>query len=162
MFILEIIVQLLQQNQLVLERGFVSQIIQLSWIPAFIIYLIDLKTRKVKCNSAPIEIGGNCVIKKGSRLPKGTILAGTFSMVNKDHTSLIPDYSVIAGSPANFLKEGLRRVKEGLRRVNNHKSDIAITKCLNEKGEFVLDKNVDINGVCYPETNLFRYGLTNN
>lgn len=116
-------------------------------------YLIDLKTRKVRCNHAPIEIGdncwigGNCVIKKGSKLPQGTILAGPFSMVSKDYTSRIPEFSVIAGSPAKFLRDGLRR-------VNNYKSDIAITKDLNEKGEFVLDKNVDINDFCYSESNL--------
>lgn len=79
-------------------------------------YIVNTMDNSIKDNNAPIEIGeqnwigGNCTIKKGTRTPKGTIIAGPYSMVGKDYTSLIKEYSLMAGSPAKLLIENVRRV----------------------------------------------------
>ncbi len=79
-------------------------------------YLVNTKTGAVRDNKAAILIGENCwigayaFIKKGTKLPKGTILAGPFPMTSKDYTDMIPEYSIIAGSPAKLIAENMRRV----------------------------------------------------
>ena len=55
-------------------------------------------------------IGSYCMIKKGTKTPKGTIIAGPFSMTSKDYTSIINEYSLIAGAPAKLLAQNIRRV----------------------------------------------------
>lgn len=71
-------------------------------------------TKDIKKLTAPIIIGdrvwigNNTTISKGTVLPDDTIVASN-SLVNKDFSSLNP-YSFIAGSPAKFKAEGIRRV----------------------------------------------------
>lgn len=58
-------------------------------------YIINTDTGIVKDNNKDIYIGennwigGNCIIKKGAVTPKGTILAGPFSMINKNYVGKI-------------------------------------------------------------------------
>ena len=72
----------------------------------------------VKKSHAPIVIGENnwigawCTVKKGAQLPKGTIVAGPYSMVGKNYVELIPEYSMIAGSPAKLVVGGVQRIKD--------------------------------------------------
>lgn len=49
---------------------------------------------------------------KGTQTPDYCITASN-SICNKDYTNL-PSYSLIAGSPAKFIKQGVRRLFEGV------------------------------------------------
>lgn len=114
-------------------------------------HVINTKTRKVAVNHKPVImgpncwIGGWCTIKKGTQLPKGTIVAGPNSMVGKNFVGVIPECSMIGGSPAKLLVEGVRR-------VNNDDSDKIINKYTEEKGEpyYILPDDVDIDTFCMP------------
>lgn len=110
-------------------------------------YVLNMNNGVVKDNHAPVFvgdncwIGGSCVIKKGTKLPKGTILTGPFSMVSKDY-SHIPEYSIIGGCPA-------KPISSGFRRVNNPKSDCIIQEhYLSTNEPFVL--NADMEDFCLP------------
>ena len=80
-------------------------------------FVVNRRTREVKKSNAPIVIGENnwigawCTVKKGAQLPKGTIVAGPYSMVGKNYMDLVPEYSMLAGSPAKLVVEGVQRVK---------------------------------------------------
>jgi acetyltransferase-like isoleucine patch superfamily enzyme len=79
-------------------------------------YIVNIQNNSIKNNTSPVEIGaqnwigGNCIIKKGTKTPKGTIIAGPYSMTSKDYTQIIEEYSLIAGSPAKILIKNVRRV----------------------------------------------------
>jgi len=113
-------------------------------------YTINTQTREVKRNKKPIVIGENCwiggwcTIKKGTQLPDGTIVAGPYSMVGKNYVNKIPEYSLIAGSPAKLLVENMRR-------VNNLNSEAYIDKYW-AKGneEFILPEDIEIDSFCLP------------
>ena len=113
-------------------------------------YIINTKTREVKYNKKPIVIGENCwiggwcTIKKGTKLPKGTIVASPYAMTSKDYTDKIAECSLIAGSPAKVIVEGMRR-------INNRQSDIEIAKFYKEnKGVFVLQQDKNLDDFCMP------------
>lgn len=114
--------------------------------------VINLQTRVVKKYISAIEIGdncwigGNCVIKKGTKIPKGTIVAGPFSMLSKDYTTIIPEYSLIAGSPAKLLIKGVRRVK-------NLKSESWLSKYFanSKNSAYTLPQDIDIDSFCLPK-----------
>lgn len=115
-------------------------------------YVINTSNREVKCNKKPIIIGENCwiggwcTIKKGTKLPKGTIVAGPYSMTSKDYTRNIAECSLIAGSPAKVIVEGMRR-------INNEQSDIEINNFYkNKEGTFVLQYDRDLDSFCMPNT----------
>ena len=118
-------------------------------------HVINTKTRKVGVNHKPVILGPNCwiggwcTIKKGTQLPKGTIVAGPNSMVGKNFVGVIPECCMIGGSPAKLLVEGVRR-------VNNDASDKIINKYIEENGEpyFVLPNEVDIDAFCMPGHNM--------
>ncbi|MBX9086070.1 hypothetical protein HCG92_12600 [Bacteroides cellulosilyticus] len=80
-------------------------------------YVMNRETRMIKANHAPIVIGENnwiggwCVVKKGTQTPKGTIVAGPYSMIGKNYVGKIPEYSMLAGSPAKLIMEGVQRVE---------------------------------------------------
>lgn len=112
-------------------------------------YVINTANRLVKDNSLPIIIGdnnwigGNCIIKKGTKTPKGTIVAGPYSMLSKDYTKLIPEYSLVAGSPAKLLVENVRR-------VNNYDSENILAKYFKEHNEpFAFSGDID--DFCLPK-----------
>lgn len=79
-------------------------------------YIVNIMTGEIKDKEKEIIIndncwiGANCTIKKGAKLPKGTIVAGPYSMIGKDYMSLIDEYCVIGGSPAKLIKAGMRRI----------------------------------------------------
>ncbi len=79
-------------------------------------FVVNTADGSVKPNIKPIDIGdyswlgGYSVVKKGSVIPKGTIVAGPYSMLSKDYSETIPEYSIIAGSPAKLIKTGVRRI----------------------------------------------------
>ena len=78
-------------------------------------YVVDINTRKVYKNCAPITmgrfnwVGGNCFIKKGTITPDYLIVASPCSMLSKDYSSL-PPYTVVAGCPARPVKQDIRRI----------------------------------------------------
>ena len=80
-------------------------------------YVVNIADRSVKRNTRPITIGENCwiggwcMIKKGAKIPKGTIVAGPYSMIGKDYTHEIAEFSMIAGCPAKLVVGGVREVK---------------------------------------------------
>jgi acetyltransferase-like isoleucine patch superfamily enzyme len=79
-------------------------------------YTLDTVRREVKDNRAEILIGDNnwiggwCTVKKGTQTPVGTILAGPHTTALKNYTSTVKPYSVLAGSPAEVVAEGIRMV----------------------------------------------------
>ncbi len=114
-------------------------------------YVLNTENREIKQNHAPIElgencwIGGNCVIKKGTKLPKGTILIGPFSSVSKDLTEIIPENSLIGGSPAKLIRSGYRR-------VNSKESDAIIRSHFkSHNNPFILNQETDIESFCMPQ-----------
>lgn len=111
-------------------------------------FVLNRRTRMVKKSHAPIVIGENCwigawcTVKKGAQLPKGTIVAGPYSMVGKNYVEQIPEYSMIAGSPAKLVAEGVQRIKdlktEGMLRKH----------FLTEDVPFVLPEGDDMDVFC--------------
>lgn len=106
-------------------------------------YVINTNNGEVRPDTKPIVIGDNCwiggnnVIKKGAVLPNGTILAGPFSMVSKDYSKSVPEYSIIGGSPA-------KQISSGFRRVNNADSQVMLDKYYADHKEiFVFDGDID-------------------
>lgn len=81
-------------------------------------FIEDVINKKILEKDSPIKIGsynwfGNRVsIMKGTQTPDYCITASN-SICNKDYTNL-PTYSLIAGSPAKFIKQGVRRLFEGI------------------------------------------------
>lgn len=79
-------------------------------------YVINTETKTVHAASKPVVIGKNNwiaglnVVKKGARTPTGTIVAGPYSMIGKDYTKIVNDYSIIGGSPAKLIAEDFRRI----------------------------------------------------
>ncbi len=75
-------------------------------------YMID-RNGLVKNNKGTIIIGNNCwignrcTIQKGTVLPDSTIVASN-SLVNKDFSN--QPAGIVAGSPANLIKPGYKRV----------------------------------------------------
>ena len=113
-------------------------------------YIINVKSRNVKPSEGKILIhencwiGGNCIIKKNTILPKGTILAGPYSMVSKDYTKIIPEFSIIAGSPAKLLVEDMRR-------INNNETDAILADYFSNTSEpYQFDANIDMEKICMP------------
>lgn len=111
-------------------------------------YVINTQTGIVKTANKSINIGinnwigGNCIIKKGAITPKGTILAGPFSMISKNYVGKIPENCLIAGCPAKVVVENVRRVK-------NPNSDMIISKWFSNHDEPFLYKG-DIESFCMP------------
>ena len=78
-------------------------------------HFICLENKIINPIINPIHIGDNCwignrtTIMPGSSLPDRTIVASN-SLINKDYTSLIPNYSLIAGSPAKLKRTDTVRI----------------------------------------------------
>lgn len=114
-------------------------------------FIINTNNGCVNPSNKPINIGDNnwiggwCTIKKGTATPKGTIVAGPYSMVSKDYTEKIPEYSIIAGSPAKLLVSGMRR-------VNNSESEIMLRNYYRENTSlFQLDNLSKLDEFCLPK-----------
>ncbi|MCR4612888.1 MAG: hypothetical protein K5778_02680 [Bacteroidaceae bacterium] len=78
-------------------------------------YTVDLATRRISNNTRGIRIGnynwfGACTfVKKGTVTPDYLLTASPNTLLCKDYSSL-PPHSVLAGSPARPIKEGIRRI----------------------------------------------------
>lgn len=81
-------------------------------------YIKDLRNDTINSINSPIIIGsynwfGNrCNIMKGTITPNNTIIASN-SLCNKDYSE-IPEYSLLAGSPARIVKDKVKRLFEGI------------------------------------------------
>lgn len=111
-------------------------------------YVVNRTTRAIKKNEAPIVIGENnwiggwCVVKKGAQTPKGTIVAGPYSMVGKNYINKIPEYSMIAGVPAKLITEGVQRVE-------NEEAESMLRSYFEVNNDpFVIPKETDIEHFC--------------
>lgn len=114
-------------------------------------YVVNLETGEIRNKVKEIKlgdncwIGANCTIKKGAKLPNGTIVAGPYSMVGKDYTLIIDEYCVIGGSPAKFIKSGMRR-------INNQSVDDEIYKYMRNHGvnQYQVPSKTDYEKLCMP------------
>lgn len=113
-------------------------------------YTINTQSREIKAINTPIVIGENnwigawCTIKKGCQTPRGTIIAGPYSMASKNYIGKIPECSIIAGSPAKLLTEGIRR-------VNNIPNEILLDNHFaNNSNNYVLPPDIEIETFCMP------------
>ena len=81
-------------------------------------YIKEVNTEKILPKTAPVIIGsynwfGNRAnIMKGTITPDNTIIASN-SLLNKNYTNT-PPYSVLAGTPAKFIRSGVKRMFEGV------------------------------------------------
>lgn len=81
-------------------------------------YIKEVNTEKISPKTAPVIIGsynwfGNRTnIMKGTITPDNTIIASN-SLLNKNYTNT-PPYSVLAGTPAKFIRSGVKRMFEGV------------------------------------------------
>lgn len=57
-------------------------------------------------------ISNRTVVNKGTRTPDNLIVASG-SLLNKDYTKDIPEYSLIGGTPAKFIKGNISRIWNG-------------------------------------------------
>lgn len=116
-------------------------------------YTMNIQNNTIQNNSRTIVIGEQnwigsyCMIKKGTKTPKGIIIAGPYSMTNKDYTAIIHEYSLIAGAPAKLLAQDIRR-------VNNIESEALLNKYFRENTEPFSVHNNQIDGFCLPIINL--------
>ena len=79
-------------------------------------YSINNITGEVRKKSRPIVlgdytwIGNNCTLKKGTKTPKHTTIAGSYTVCNKDYTKETPEHSILGGIPAKVLITGYSRL----------------------------------------------------
>lgn len=88
-------------------------------------YSMNILTGEVQKKERPIIIGdynwfGNkTTVKKGTRTPHHLTVAGSYSVLSKDYTKNIPEYSIIGGIPAKRLLTGFSRLwNDELHRIN--------------------------------------------
>ena len=111
-------------------------------------YVINRHTRMVKDNHAPIVIGENnwiggwCVVKKGTQTPTGTIVAGPYTMIGKNYVGKIPEYSMLGGSPAKLIVEGIQRVE------NIETENVLKTYFQTNNQPFILLEKEDFKNFC--------------
>lgn len=78
-------------------------------------YLVDVNSREVKRNDAPIMIGkfnwfgAYTFVKKGTVTPNYTVVASPNALLCTDYSHFQP-YTILGGSPAKPLKTGVRRI----------------------------------------------------
>ena len=114
-------------------------------------YMVNLKSKSVHNATLPIEIGDNCwiagynVVKKGAKLPEGTIVAGPYSMVGKDYSTIIEHYSIIGGCPAKLIREGYRRI------FNNKVQKMLHEHFSSSEDSFVFSDDVNLDLICTQE-----------
>lgn len=79
-------------------------------------YSMNLSSGEVARKFKPIVIGdynwfGNkTTIKKGTKTPNHLTVAGSYSVLGKDYTKDIPEYSIIGGIPAKLIATGYSRL----------------------------------------------------
>lgn len=112
-------------------------------------YSIDTTVRKVQRNRSTITIGAHNWITADVKIMKGTVtpdwtIIMSGSVLNKDYTVVVPERSIIGGSPAKLIKEGQCRVfsVENEMYLNRYFEDNRSSKY------FVLPDNVNILEFC--------------
>ena len=78
-------------------------------------YTIDLRTKRIKRMSAPIEIGNNVWIgnrtniKKGTKIPDYVVIASSASLLTKDYTDSVSKFDCLGGIPAKPFHVSISR-----------------------------------------------------
>jgi acetyltransferase-like isoleucine patch superfamily enzyme len=113
-------------------------------------YIINVQNGEVKDNKGSIEIGaGNWIgswstIKKNTKTPNYVIVSGPYSMLSKDYSKIVNEYSIIGGCPAKLITEGFRR-------INNEKSERLLSEhYLRGDNIFTLQESVGVDYFCVP------------
>lgn len=120
-------------------------------------YSMQNETGIVRRKSKPVIIGdynwigNNCTIKKGTKTPNHTTVAGSYTVLTKDYTKEIPEYSILGGIPAKMLATGFSRL------WNNELKRIAyLDKWFNENPSEKIYKydmvNTDLNDLTENES----------
>lgn len=79
-------------------------------------FSVDVDTRTVRSNRAPIRIGhynwlgSHTYVKKGTVTPDYTLVASPNALLCKDYTDTLPPYPLLGGAPARLIGQGKRRV----------------------------------------------------
>lgn len=78
-------------------------------------YLRDRNTGNINPLASPIKIGTCCWVGNRTTIMPGTILpdytiVGSNSLLNKDYSKILSPYSLLAGMPAKFVRDGIERV----------------------------------------------------
>ncbi|MGE4287766.1 MAG: hypothetical protein AB7E36_03680 [Salinivirgaceae bacterium] len=81
-------------------------------------FTINLETNKVERFQKEITIGDYCWVGNRSSIMKGTntpnyLIVASNSVLNKDYTQTIAEYSLIGGIPAKLIKNNIVRVFDG-------------------------------------------------
>lgn len=90
-------------------------------------YVEDVENPGFRPISRPVSIGSNVwicnrsTVQSGAILPAQVIVASN-SLVNKNYSNLHPN-SLIGGSPAKLIKEGISRVWDTKRELEYHKQE---------------------------------------
>lgn len=112
-------------------------------------HIMDIEKRTIDSIVRRIDIGGyswignNVSVARGTVLPGHTIVANK-SLVNRDYTKDVPEYSIIAGTPAKLIKTGFAR-------VYNEKNESMLRKFFVDTGHDTVFRyeGDDIKGFCY-------------
>lgn len=109
-------------------------------------YMLNTETRQVnRLTLEPIFIddycwiGNRCSIMKGTKTPKYLSIASN-SLLNKDYTQTIPDYSIIGGMPAKLLRKNIVRIFDP-------KLEVIISNYFSENNDvnyYILPDNISI------------------
>lgn len=81
-------------------------------------FIQDMDSRQVRGVDDPVILGQynwlptKIVVSKGTRTPDNLIVASG-SLLNKDYTGSVPEYSLVGGTPAKLIKTGVTRVWNG-------------------------------------------------
>jgi len=112
-------------------------------------HIMDMQKRTIDSIVRRIDIGefcwigNNVSVARGTVLPDHTIVANK-SLVNRDYTKDVPEYSIIAGTPAKLIKTGFAR-------VYNEKNENMLRSFFKENGHDTVFhyEGDDIKGFCY-------------
>ena len=111
-------------------------------------YIMNRESYSVRDNHASIVIGENnwigawCVVKKGTQTPKGVIIAGPYSMIDKNCVGKIPEYCMLAGSPVKFVKGDLQMV------MNPQNEEMLKRYFQNTNLPYVLPSGFNVDAFC--------------
>ena len=110
-------------------------------------FMVDVASRQVRRNTAPIRIGdfnwlgSHTYVKKGSVTPRGIIVASPNGVLLRDYTSDVPPYSILGGQPARIIGQGKRRVL-------NHQHEMELRRALHVDECVTLPDTLDLDEYC--------------
>ena len=112
-------------------------------------YLINMDSRQVFRNCAPIVLGrynwlgSNCYVKRGTVTPDYLTVASPNTLLSKNYSTL-PPHSVLAGCPA-------RLVKQGIRRIFNYSQEHIVRSYFAQHPDatfYQIDETADLDSIC--------------